>query len=88
MIERINNGTTPTEIFREILASDPELNNYELARIFSANFERISGEAIQAIWYWNSGRRGGRMGGHDDDELDAILMEKLQEAGYYIHAHK
>ena len=82
MIERIKSGANPTAIFREIFSNNPGLSNYELARMFSANFDRISGEAIQAIWYWKSGRRGEKGRGCNDDELNAILIEKLQEAGY------
>lgn len=62
MIERIKNGTKPTEIFREIFSNNPKLSNYELATMFHAEFERISIEAIQAIWYWKSGRRGQKGG--------------------------
>jgi hypothetical protein len=82
MIERIKNGTKPTEIFREIFSNNAELSNYELATMFRAEFERISIEAIQAIWYWKSGRSGQKGGGFNDDDLNMVLMLNLQEAGY------
>jgi hypothetical protein len=81
VIDRIKSGTKPSEIFREILSNEPEFNNFDLARIFIREFPRFSTEAVQAIWYWKSGRRldGGAL---DDDELDAIVILNLQETGY------
>jgi len=82
MIERLKNGTKTTEIFREIFSNNPELSNYELATMFRAEFRQISMEATQAIWYWKSGRSGQKGGGFNDDELNAVLILILQEAGY------
>ena len=82
MIERIKNGTKPTDIVREILSHNQEINNYELATMFRAEFRRISMEATQAIWYWKSGRAGQKGGGCSDDDLNVVLIRNLQEAGY------
>jgi predicted house-cleaning NTP pyrophosphatase (Maf/HAM1 superfamily) len=82
MLERIKTGANPTELFREIFSKNPELSNYDLAEMFRADFEKISGEAIQAIWYWRSGRGGQKGGGYNDDQLNLFLIEKLQESGY------
>jgi len=82
MIERIKNGTKPSEIFREIFSKNPELNNYQLATMFDSEFGRIPLSAIQSIWYWKSGRPGQKGGGFNDDELNAVLILCLQEAGY------
>lgn len=81
MLDRIKSGTKPSVIFREILLTKPELNNRDLARIFIREFPRSSTEAVQAIWYWKSGRRldGGAL---DDNQMNAILILNLQETGY------
>lgn len=81
-MERIKRGTKPTEVFREIFSKNPELSNYELATMFRSEFGRISLEAIQAIWYWKSGRHGQKGGGFNDDDLNTVLILNLQEAGY------
>jgi hypothetical protein len=78
MIERIKSGTKPTDILLEIKAKNPGFRNFDLSNAFRENFEGVSSEAIQAIWYW---KRGGRMGGYDDEQLDAILMKAFEEAG-------
>jgi hypothetical protein len=82
MIERIKRGAKPTEIFREMFSNNLGLSNYELGTIFHAHFKRISGEAVQAIWYWKSGRSGQKSGGYTDDQLDAFLLRMLEKAGY------
>jgi len=82
MFERIKSGTKPTDIFREIFSTDIELDNYELATMFQKEFEHISLDAIQGIWYWKSGRSGEKGGGYNDDELNAVLISDLQKAGY------
>jgi hypothetical protein len=87
MIERIKSGTKPTEIFREIFSQNLELSNYELAQMFESEFQRISSEAIQSIWYWKSGRAGQKGGGFNDDDLNTGLILWLQEAGYLQKDH-
>lgn len=79
MIERIKNGTRPTEILKEIREKNPKFQNYDLAIAFFENLGGISGEATQAIWHWKNGRE---KGGFEDEELDQILIGALKEAGY------
>ena len=79
MLDRIKKGTRPTEILREIIAENPSMRNFDLSREFCGLFEGISMDAIQAIWHWKG---GGRVGGYDDEELDAILLKALREGGF------
>ena len=79
MIDRLKNGCKPTVLLYELVKKHPELTIYELASAFCEQFKNLDGEAVQTIWYWES---GGRKNGFTDSELDEKLIELLKKAGY------
>ena len=57
----------------------PAVAKLSLGMEFCGPLEGISMGAIQAIWHWKG---GGRAGGYDDEELDAILLKEFHEGGF------
>lgn len=74
-------GVSPTEIFRQRLASNPTEGKWDLASEFMDHFERVDGVAAQIISGWH--RPGGRPG-LSDQEVDSLLLQLLREAGYEV----
>ncbi len=81
--EEILNGVKPTEIFYRLRIVEPELDNSDLARRFVTYFDRLDGEALQTIWYWN---RPPPRGGLSDVDVDSTLTKLLRDAGYTVES--
>ncbi|KQV46149.1 MULTISPECIES: hypothetical protein [unclassified Duganella] len=79
MMQEILTGAKPSEVFRQIIAADPTINNRRLAEILMEEFEELSGEAVQLVWHWKG---PGKTQGIADENLDALLFPVFQEAGY------
>jgi hypothetical protein len=81
MFSSILQGEKPTDVFKKLIAAEPRLSNWELARRFVDYFEEINSEARQAIWHWQ--RPGGRRG-LSDDAVNESLEIMLRDAGYLV----
>jgi hypothetical protein len=77
----ICNGLKPTEAFKQLIESNPEITNSELALLFENEFPEVSSEAVQVIWHW---QRPGKKPGIDDNRLNENLVHLLKEAGYQV----
>jgi hypothetical protein len=77
----ICNGLKPTEAFNQLIESNPEITNSELALLFENEFPEVSSEAVQVIWHW---QRPGKKPGIDDNRLNENLVHLLKEAGYQV----
>ena len=77
----ICNGLKPTEAFNQLIESNPEITNSELAHLFEDEFPEVSSEAVQVIWHW---QRPGKKPGIDDNSLNENLVHLLKEAGYQV----
>lgn len=80
-LEQILHGTPPTEVFRQIVAAEPGLENHDLALRFVDYFERVDWESLQVIWHWQ--RPGGRPD-LPDEGVNESLIALLRKAGYVI----
>ncbi len=79
--KKIYCGMSPIDALNEIIEKDPGIKNFDLSLYFANEFPNVSGEAIQAIWYWE---RPGKRKGINSDGLNEILIYYLKEAGYII----
>lgn len=77
--QEILDGAAPADALREYFKSNPEANNRQASLAFSSAFPKVSGEAIQLIWYW---RGPARDQGIEDDELNARIRKCLSDSGY------
>ena len=76
IVERLQSGTKPTQILREMKAANPRIGNHELARNFCEWLGGAPIDAVRAIWYWKD---GGKAYGYDDEKVDANVMQALRE---------
>ncbi|MBB5448350.1 hypothetical protein HDG38_006998 [Paraburkholderia sp. WSM4177] len=79
MLEDILKGKSPSETFRQVIACDPSIGNIRLGELLSDEFIDLSSEAQQLVWHWKG---PGKSQGLCDEDLDALLMKLLREAGY------
>ena len=92
-LQRLQDGSKPTTLLRELIASNGGIRNFDLSAIFLeeiwnecntnnriAQYESIqTHDLIQPIWHWQDSRE--RQGGHPDEEIDKIVIRVLMEAG-------
>ncbi|WP_213939311.1 hypothetical protein [Pseudomonas sp. dw_612] len=79
MLEGINDGKLPCEVFRELINVDATLGNARLSELFHEEFIEVDSLALQLIWHW---RGPGKIEGISDESLNAELLAMLKKAGY------
>lgn len=79
MLDEINSGKLPSQIFRNLITVNPLLGNIQIGEIFCDEFLNVSSLAQQIIWHWKG---PGKVQGLNDEGLDAELIRLLKEAGY------
>ncbi|RON41489.1 hypothetical protein [Pseudomonas brassicacearum] len=79
MLEGINEGKLPCQVFRELIEADPTIGNIRLGDVFHEEFIMVDSLAMQLIWHW---RGPGKAEGISDESLNAELLGMLKSAGY------
>lgn len=74
-------GVAPTDVFKRMLAAEPELRSLELGQRFILHFERVDGIAMQVITKWQA---PGTSRPLSDETVDNWLLDLLRAAGYGI----
>lgn len=68
-----------SDVFKDLLLLNPEFSKNDLAAMFMDQFPEVTGEAVQAIWYWRSPKDSK---GLCDAEFDSYINKYLKDAGY------
>jgi hypothetical protein len=69
----------PSEVFKALIASDPSIDNWELAHLFIDAFPSVDALVITYIWRWKA---PGSDRGLSDERVDEVLIDQLSQAGY------
>ena len=81
MLKNILDGELPSSVFKKMLVENPALTNIDLSNLFANEFENLNSQAAQLVWHW---QRPGKQQGLSDENLDALLLNFFQEAGYLV----
>jgi hypothetical protein len=69
----------PSEVFKALMASNPSIDNWELAHRFVDAFPSVDALVITYIWRWKA---PGSDRGLSDERVDDVLIDQLLQAGY------
>jgi hypothetical protein len=72
-------NTKASDVFKDLLLQNSAYSKNDLAVMLMDQFPEMTGEAVQAIWYWRSPTDSK---GLSDAELDSYIDKYLKDAGY------
>ncbi|WP_429355124.1 hypothetical protein [Paraburkholderia sp. 32] len=78
-MDELIKGVVASDLFGEILSSNPTFTSRDLCRLLVDRFPEIDGAAIQLIRRWKG---VGRVDGISDADLNIGIAHFLKEAGY------
>ncbi|GGY85328.1 hypothetical protein GCM10011613_33070 [Cellvibrio zantedeschiae] len=81
MLKNILDGEAPSSVFKQMIVDNPALTNIDLSNSLANEFDNLNSQAAQLVWHW---QRPGKQQGLSDENLDALLLNFFQEAGYLV----
>jgi hypothetical protein len=79
MMENLVSGGGASVLFRSLMQADSLMDDRRLGNVLTLEYPNISPAASMAIRKWLNQKRG-----YDfpDEEIDALILHYLKEAGY------